>query len=250
MDVSQTLASARQLGAVQPAKPSLPLLLFPAIGTDGRIFDCLRPSFPELMTPTLIPPERYESLADYAARLANQLPIVGPCWLGGLSFGGMLALEVSRHVNAKAVCLLASIRNSEELSPGWKALRPLVGWLPRRADLVARSLARVVNSTSLWAIPQRFHPLVRHLSQIEEPHLPWALRAIGSWKPAPFPENLPIFHLHGDRDPILPIKWTTPTMVLPQAGHLLPLVRPLEVIHFLEQCRATVAGDLSPNHST
>jgi pimeloyl-ACP methyl ester carboxylesterase len=238
------------LGSVQPAKFQLPLLLFPAIGTDGRIFDCLRPSFPELVTPALIVPEKHEPLASYAVRLANQLPIAGPCWLGGLSFGGMLALEVSRHVNAKAVCLLASIRSSEELSPGWKALRPLAGWLPQRADRVARSVAWLVNRTSLWAIPQQYHPLVRHLSQIEEPHLPWALRAIGSWKPDPFPQNLPIFHLHGDRDPILPVKWTAPTKVLPQAGHLLPLVRPLEVIQFLEQCRATVVGDLNPNHST
>ena len=84
-----------------------------------------------------------ESLPDYAARMAATIKPSGdsPLVIGGVSFGGMLAYEMARHMKADAVVLIASCRTRHGLRPAYHAghkLLPLIPlWMWNLAKLLA-----------------------------------------------------------------------------------------------------------------
>ena len=53
--------------------------------------------------------------------------------------------------------------------------------------------------------------------------------------PAP-PANVPICHIHGERDLVLPIGQAKPDRVVAGAGHVLSLSHPRQVNEYLEEC--------------
>ena len=47
------------------------------------------------------------------------------------------------------------------------------------------------------------------------------------------PLGIPVVHLHGDRDRVLPASLTRPDVLVPGGGHVLPLTHPETVNEFL-----------------
>jgi hypothetical protein len=79
-----------------------PLILLPGMAADGRLFRFQRAILPCLCTPAWIEPFDREPLTDYAQRFARSITPHGRCFVGGASFGGIVALAriptlVSRH---------------------------------------------------------------------------------------------------------------------------------------------------------
>src|SRR5687767_16026240 len=108
------------------------------MGADERMFHELRPHLPELVVPDWIPPRRGESLRAYARRMAEHLGRDRPCYVGGTSFGGFLALEMLPFLNAKGCLLIGAVRSPAEF-PFWiRGLRP------------ARALVRVMPFQLFW----------------------------------------------------------------------------------------------------
>ncbi len=75
---------------------SVPLILLPGLAASREVFEPQRKRFPSLIVPEWPKPDRGETLSQYAERFAASLVPEGPCVLGGLSFGGMLAQEMAR----------------------------------------------------------------------------------------------------------------------------------------------------------
>src|SRR4051812_19762115 len=86
------------------------LILLPGLGADERMFAPQRATFPRLEVPRWLTPQPRESLPDYARRMAAGIDPSEPLFLGGSSFGGMVALEMARHVRPRAVFLIGSCR--------------------------------------------------------------------------------------------------------------------------------------------
>src|SRR5437868_4028220 len=85
---------------------------------------------PELFTPQRTLPARVEvvpwqpvkvgePMAAYARRLASTIDPSGPIYLGGMSFGAMLALEAAAviHPRPRGVFIIAGARSGRALSP-------------------------------------------------------------------------------------------------------------------------------------
>ncbi len=64
----------------------------------------------------------------------------------------------------------------------------------------------------------------------------WGCRAMLSWRPTA--HDVPVFHLHGSADRIIPVHRVRATQVLSGAGHLLPLSHPVETSTFLSRVLA------------
>lgn len=213
-----------------------PLFLIPSWGADRRVWHHqLQADFGsvEPIVPDWLDPEQGESLASYAARLARSINPGGPCYLAGHSFGGMLAVEMASHLDARACILIATIPSGDRLPRRYHLFRRLIRYLP----------------ASIWWAPRvviRLHLLLfrRFLSEnrrlvydqfLDTPprFFHWTARAILGWQRQDAPLPCPSYHLHGDADQILPIRYVEPDRVLPGAGHCLPLVRPDEVNQFI-----------------
>ena len=104
-----------------------PLFLIPGWGTDWRLWKHqleadLGPVEP--IVPKWLEPEPRELLSNYAARLAKSIDPGRPCYLVGLSFGGMIAVEMAQHLDVKACVLIASIPSGDRLPRRYHIFSP------------------------------------------------------------------------------------------------------------------------------
>lgn len=219
-----------------------PMILLPGLGLDGRLYAMQRLEFPQIVVPDWLRPRFRETLPDYARRMAEAVNPGGACYVGGMSFGGMVALEMTRHLDCRGCFLISSIRSPQEL-PFWaRFLAPWAWVLPPRSDL----FAAVAGTSLLWTVgpflPARWRRFCVHLSKTRAPLLPWACRAVVRWRP---PESFPcpIYQIHGDSDPILPHRNTRPDQIIVRGGHLLPLSHPFAVNDFLRSGLQRMAYD-------
>jgi pimeloyl-ACP methyl ester carboxylesterase len=211
----------------------LPLLLLSGMGADERLFKAQRDAFPQLIVPRWIPPELRESLPDYARRMARIVGPAGPCYVGGGSFGGFVAMEMARHLEARAVFLIGSVRSPNELPRRVRALRPLRRLLSVVPFECARPIAACASAVGGRVLSPATQRMLRQLADAEAPFIRWASGAVLAWQPSPPPPGVPVYQIHGERDAVLPLRWTKPDVVVPGAGHLLAMTHAAAVNEFL-----------------
>lgn len=191
------------------------------MGADARMFREQKKAFPQLIVPDWISPRRSETLVQYAHRLADAINPGTSFYLGGASFGGIIAYEMAQHLRPEALFLIASGR-----SP-----KLMVNWL-RRVRSIAHithvlpwDFASLTSEMSLALLgdmlPFTIKALLKHIHHKETPFMKWSLHAILRWQPNPKPVDFPIHHLHGQRDPFFPADTSGACQIIPGAGHLL-----------------------------
>ncbi|MEM8737733.1 MAG: alpha/beta fold hydrolase [Planctomycetota bacterium] len=231
-----------------------PVMLLPGLGTDGGIFSPQKQAFGSMVdTPAWISPKsNQESLSSYAARWASQLneqiagyPADRPWFLGGLSLGGMLALELVPHLSRppEAVFLIASCRSVAALTMPIKLAAGLAGVLPA---VWFKRLAR-------WcALPIGYRDgqddlgnrlLSKMIREADEDWLKWSIGAMGEWTYTGPPDNpkstagdvdFPaLFQIHGQEDWLIPVKPADCDHVILNAQHLITLSHPHTVNRWL-----------------
>ncbi|MEO0331580.1 MAG: alpha/beta hydrolase, partial [Bacteroidota bacterium] len=87
------------------------------LGADERAFRYIR--LPEVETRFIrwVPPQRWESLQQYATRLLDQIDLSRPVVLVDLSFGGIVAQELANMIDCVQLLLVSSVRHPREFSP-------------------------------------------------------------------------------------------------------------------------------------
>jgi pimeloyl-ACP methyl ester carboxylesterase len=197
---------------------------------DERLFRHQKTAFPNLIVPSWIEPEPKERLSDYAKRLARLVDPGIPCFIGGASFGGIVALEMVPHLQAMACFLIGSIRSPDQLPWQMRLVRPLFRITPDQfAQLTAFCLR-----LSKPSLPGRAY---RQLSRYAEPNanfLRWATLAVLTWKPQRC-GTTPVYHIHGEFDRTLPVRLTTPDVIVRGGDHMLPWTFPEQVNAFLRE---------------
>ena len=214
--------------------PAFQLILVPALGADARLFEPQRKAFPQLIVPPWISPAKSESLPSYAARMAQSVSPSPetPLILGGVSFGGMLAYEMARHVKPRAVVLIASCRARKSLRPSrvsWRRLLPLLpAWAWSAAKPFSGPALRVASRMS--ASQRKL--LATMFKEMDSRFMRWVIQAIMRWDPQPL-EGVPVFQIHGARDFLIPARRVEPDVLIPDGGHMINLTHSDEVNDFL-----------------
>jgi pimeloyl-ACP methyl ester carboxylesterase len=191
--------------------------LIPGLGADERVFRRLKLMGTVRVLRWLAPQSATEPLTHYAARLAAAVPADEPCWLVGVSFGGLLAQEIGRLRPLARVVLISSLGSPPDLPPllrlagttGVHHLVPfgLLKWLPRLAQ---------------WFFGARGGTEYRLLRQILADTDPvfarWATAQLLAWRGPGLPGTV---RLHGTRDRLLPAGAARIDYLVPGAGHFL-----------------------------
>ena len=93
-----------------------PIYFVSGLGADERIFQWLRYDKFRPVHIKWVPPEKSEPIEDYAKRLSEQIEDENPV-IVGLSFGGMIAVEMAKQMSSEKVVLLSSVKESGEEIP-------------------------------------------------------------------------------------------------------------------------------------
>lgn len=203
------------------AEDNLPIYLLPGMTREYPVYSKLLPLLPGGEVVQFIEPKPNESLTAYAQRMATQFP--QPCFIGGVSFGGILAQEISRIIQPAGCIVISSIRQPSQLPP-WFRIWRLLG---RRQS--AAMLNAVGKSANL--IPASIHLGSTHrlhkLSGESGAWHRWATTAVLDWSPT-LPLDTPVLHVHGSADTTFPIRYTAPDVVVQGGRHNLPISHPAE----------------------
>lgn len=209
------------------------LVFFPGLGADERLFGpqrCLRAS---LEVVKWIEPHPRESFAEYGRRIADTICSPRPFYLVGVSLGGMIALEVARHVDPLAVILISSCRSCAEL-PWWSRAGRFI------ARAVPASLQKWVNvrtPAAAWALgactPAQGMLARDMIRDTPATFLKWGLLEALCW-PGPGELRMPVYRVHGARDRTIPCPGTSVDHVIAGGGHLINLTHSDRVNAFIE----------------
>jgi pimeloyl-ACP methyl ester carboxylesterase len=219
-----------------------PLILLSGLAADATVFAPQKLAFPQLVVPRWIKPLPGETLTEYAQRFAEVIRPATPCVLGGASFGGIVAQEMARFLNPRAVLLIGSVRCPTEFPWRvriWRRLQPAIPFLP---------IAPFQWSASSASVARRWLPhlagVVRQFSQADEDVFRWSLAQLLAWNQAPT-VTCPIYQIHGDCDRVLPIARTQPNVIVRGGGHVISLTHSREVNAFIRESLQHVASEPS-----
>ncbi|MBU4460759.1 MAG: alpha/beta hydrolase [Verrucomicrobia bacterium] len=216
----------------------MPVILLPGMGADNEVFSRQMEEIPGVVIPGWLAPRESESLPAYAARLAVAVDPGRPCYIGGASFGGFVALEMIPHLDVRGCILVGSVRSSRELPGALRVLRPAA----RAARVLPFEILQAVGRILFASV----HPdagsdvavLLDQMSRSDAAFLRWACRAVIEWDGPAEPAGAPIHQIHGAADRILPPSRTRPDCIVPGAGHALSVSHPEEVTRFLRKVLA------------
>ena len=124
--------------------------------------------------------------------------------LVGVSFGGILIQEISKHIKAKKVIIISSVKSKVELSLSMKFakktgvhhLLPL-NWI----DDLEKMLLLVFGPS----IKARVDAYKKYLSERDPDYLKWSIDQIVNWQQKKYDKN--IIHIHGEKDKVFPLRY-------------------------------------------
>lgn len=210
------------------------LILLPGMGADRRLFEPQRAVFPRLTVPDWLAPEPSETLEAYGRRMADAMVADRPFWLGGASLGGMVALEMARHIEPEAVFLIGSCRSARAVPAYLRFLERLTRPLPDGAVELSRALSPLFAGKLHGLDPDQRRLVVAMMRATPTAFLRWASRAVMGWA-FEGPLGCPVHHIHGDRDRLIPLRRVQPSRVVEGGGHLISLTHPDIVNAFLTE---------------
>lgn len=187
------------------------------LGADERVFKYIRVPEPwEMVHLRWIKPLPGESLPDYAWRLSEKIDAREPFSLVGLSFGGMLATEIAKKFHPLHTILISSVPVPAQLPGYFRTAAAL-----NLHKMVPMSLVKFLARTKRFISSENMEDkklLWQLIDESDPAFLRWAMNAILHWKNEEIPS--PLWHIHGTRDEILPVRFTQPTHFIDKAGHL------------------------------
>jgi len=193
------------------------------LGADHRIFSQIKIDNYELV-PVPWAPFRYDdSMASYALRLSGTIKEPNPVILG-LSFGGMLTVEIGKIIPVKKIILVSSAKTSAELPLKGRFLATVTGLLP--CSIFSIPFPFILNRFGVENEAEA--ALITDFIRTSDGNfMKWALRAILNWNNSIFPTN--IIHIHGDADKLIPINNVKADYKLMGGGHIMVYNRALEI---------------------
>jgi len=172
------------------------------LGTDEQIFSRLSISNAELVTVKWLIPQKKESFSSYVQRMMLQVTDPEPVLLG-ISFGGMVAVEMAKQYRVKKAFIISSVKHKSELPLWMKVLKkiPLHLLLKPRPN----KLIYPIEDFFLGANDPETRKLAAfYRENIHQGYLQWAIHEIINWQNVTIPKNL--IHIHGTADRVFPLR--------------------------------------------
>jgi pimeloyl-ACP methyl ester carboxylesterase len=219
-----------------------PIYMFSGLGADSLAFQNLHLPGYKLVYVHWIPAQKSESMEHYASRIKSQITTPDPIVIG-LSFGGMVAVEVAKQMPVKKLILISSAKTKDGLATGsyflFKNLRLykiIPGSLLKRTNFIVDNLFGVKSKKDKKA-------LAEILKSNDPKFFRWAMSNILSWKNETIPPHL--IHIHGTSDKIIPYPAAKADYGIKGGGHFMVLTHADTISNIILDYLRNDTNDLS-----
>jgi len=202
------------------ASPSLSetIYLIPGQGGDERLFQNIHITGHETKVIVLETPLKGERLPQYAKRLSAQIDTAQSFSLVGVSFGGMIAVEIAKILDPEKVIIISSAKTKDELPFRHKVVKRLRLYKLFNGKLLKR-MANIVRPL-VEPDSKKDHDTFSAMINDKDPaYLKRAIECVIRWENTEYRED--IVHLHGSKDHTIPIKNITDPIVIEDASHVM-----------------------------
>lgn len=209
------------------------LYCIPGFGVDDKIFGKLTLNA-NLQFINWLDPLPKETLQNYALRMAASIDEEDPVILG-ISFGGMIALEIAKLRPVKQIILISSIKTAKELPVHLRTIGILrldkvfpvkkIQQSDRFYEVANRRLGAITQEEKDFANAYRRNANLHYVN--------WSFDKILNWKNTQCPDGT--IHIHGDKDQIFPIKYIRPTHTIKNGTHMMVWNRAGEISKIINE---------------
>ncbi len=208
------------------------VFLITGFGLDKRAFELLQLPAEPFVLVDLIPVQKGERLPSYARRLSKIMDVAAGDIVGGVSLGGMLALEIAKIIPVLGVIQIASCMHPRFIKKRFLIFAPLAPYLP---DFLVRKIFVLIPSILKWQnmLSPKGQALLADIMGKFPPSLlkslpPMILHWSGCQPPVRFR------HIHAEHDWLIDMGGPPSSLkIIPGKNHLITVSHPNEVRSFL-----------------
>ena len=199
------------------------LYLIPGTGADHRFFSRLNL---DVNTKVIEWADwgKAKSIREYAEILSQQINQDEPFGILGVSFGGMIAVEMSKFLTQEKLILVSSAKSYKEL-PITVRLSKRVGAQYLISPWVIKAAPFAGKIFGVSKRDKRFFD--KMINETPKGHLKKTIRAILNWKNTEYDSQ--VIHIHGSHDKVIPISKVIDPIIINGGGHFMIYSLPKEV---------------------
>lgn len=166
-------------------------------------------------------PMQDEPLSLYAKRMCKDVKHDNPVLLG-VSFGGILIQEMSKHINVRKLIVVSSVTTNNQLPRRMKFAKST-----NAHKLLPTGLASSIKELEKYnfgkAIAKRLELYKKYMSVSDKYYLDWSIHQIVNWSQK---ERLPnVIQIHGDKDGVFTHSCDSDCHVLSNGTHIMIIDR-------------------------
>jgi len=207
------------------------------LGADKRIFSKIRLNDKfKIIHLDWISFEKNETLKSYAERLCKSIDESEPFSIVGVSFGGMIAVEMAKFLKPNVTIVISGTILSEDLPVIYKLAGKLgiIKFTP--ANILKLSNGLTQNYFFGTKLKEEKALLNEIVKDTDANFLKWAIGSIVKWKNNAKPANL--VWIHGNNDKILYTKKAKPDFLIKDGTHFMVYQNANEISEILNSVLA------------
>ena len=162
-------------------------------------------------------PEVNETLESYAKRMVAKIEYEDVVLLG-VSFGGILVQEMSKHIKLRALFVVSSVKSMHELPKRMKVMKYTKAYKILPTQLVG-SIDLLAKYSFGDNITKRIELYKKYLSVRDPQYLDWAIAQVIEWdQDAP---NKDAIYIQGDNDAVFPHSCVGNCIIIKGGTHIM-----------------------------
>jgi hypothetical protein len=180
------------------------IYMLSGLGADKRAFRFLKLDFIDSVEHIeWITPNKDDTIETYCKKLIEKYKIQDNSIFIGLSFGGILSIEIAKLLKPLKIILISSVRNKYDLPPIMRFLGRvgLTKLIPKRGLRKSNSLLEHAMGIKKNKEQKLFSKI---MSDTDAIFAKWAISKISNWKESH--ENKDVIRIHGKMDKLIPFR--------------------------------------------
>jgi pimeloyl-ACP methyl ester carboxylesterase len=207
------------------------IFLFPGLGADHRLFAHTDIAGAITRVMEMRAPVGKETLEDYCKSMLPHIPDDENVVFIGVSFGGIIAEEISKVRQVEKIILISSVSSRRQFPRGFALLRifPIFEILP---DTWLKQLIVWIGRTFTHKSETEEKVFEAMVRDADTGLIRWGIHQTIHWKQSsPLPG---IIHIHGSKDPLFPCEKIKPDYIIEGGEHFIIFQRAEEINKLLQ----------------
>ena len=184
------------------------------LGADYRVFEYLEIDA-DVVAIDWITPKNHESIESYSLRLSSVIDTDEPFGIMGVSFGGLIAVEISKILNPKFTIIISSAKTKKELRKSIRLLGKtnIIKWIPIKLFNPPKKIAQYLFGAKNIAL------LNQILDDTDLVFAKWAVSELSMWKNEVEINNL--LKISGTHDKLIPATQNDNAVLIEEGAHFM-----------------------------